>query len=268
MLPERTTEQVDYLEQRYSPGSQQRPNNQYATDAYYAQPYPADEPAGYRGPLAPEQRAAPRTMAYSHTAAPYANHSRNRQPNAGQDLLIGLLGGVVGVIAMDLFSQQILPMLMQENEENGRKQTDEQTDLDEEREQPLDSLAVIGEHHRYNESSTAAVGRILYHWATDMDPDKATKTALSYLVHWGYGIAQGALYARLRGPVHGADALGGITFGGGLWFFGDELVVPMLGLQDGPTASSLSTHMNRLALHLVYGITTAATVQWLRRATT
>lgn len=181
-----------------------------------------------------------------------------------KDVVLGLLGGVAGVIAMDIFSQQIMPLLSQHN--NGQKSS-RHSDSQQggEREQPLDSISVIGQHHRKNESATAALGRILYHWATDEDPDKKTKSSLSYLVHWGYGIAQGGVYATMRGPVDGADLSGGLAFGTALWLLGDEMTVPMLGLQEGPTAVDASTHLNRLAVHLVYGVTTAATTQLLRR---
>ncbi|MEZ4864870.1 MAG: hypothetical protein R3C14_26390 [Caldilineaceae bacterium] len=189
---------------------------------------------------------------------------RAKAESSMHDVVIGLLGGVAGVIAMDIFSQQVMPMLTQsdEKEKGGGKQSGQQSSK---QEQPLDSIAVIGQHHRSNESSTAALGRILYHWATDEDPDKQTKSTLSYLVHWGYGIGQGGVYASMRGPVDGFDLPGGLAFGTALWLLGDEMAVPMLGLQEGPTASGVTTHVNRLAMHLVYGVTTAATTQWLRR---
>lgn len=63
----------------------------------------------------------------------------------------------------------------------------------------------------------------------------------------------------------GGDLLGGELFSMGLWFLGDELAVPHLGLQDGPSAAPPLTHLNRLALHLTDGMATAATTQ-LRKA--
>ncbi|MEZ4711785.1 MAG: hypothetical protein R3A44_31625 [Caldilineaceae bacterium] len=228
---------------------------------YTNQPEYSNQPPQHYGEAVPPFYPTNETR---YDFAPYrSERSSAPQPDTGKDLLMGLVGGIAGVIAMDLFSQQIMPLLTQ----NGDQSSDHQNgqSQDNQQEQPLDSIALIGEHHRKNESATAALGRIFYHWATDEDPDKKTKTALSYLVHWGYGIAQGSAYAAMRGPAAGADLLGGAAFGTGLWLLGDEMVVPMLGLQDGPTAAGVETHMNRLAMHLVYGITTAATVQWLRR---
>lgn len=257
-----------YQDPDYQGAGYQRANRQEGSPS--GRNYPATDHQVSR-----EWNRAYRDSTYENPHYPYARNQNavyysGRYSNGGgsqqggwQDLVVGLLGGVAGVIAMDLFSQQIVPMLTQDDGEQGRGQSHDQQGR--QHEQPLDSISVIGQHHRQNESSTAALGRILYHWATDEDPDKKTKSSLSYLVHWGYGIAQGGVYASMRGPVEGADLPGGMAFGTALWLLGDELAVPMLGLQDGPTADGVGTHVNRLAMHLVYGVTTAATVQMLRR---
>jgi uncharacterized membrane-anchored protein YitT (DUF2179 family) len=51
----------------------------------------------------------------------------------------------------------------------------------------------------------------------------------------------------------------------GLWALGDELVVPLLGLQSGPTASPPVAHVNRLAAHLLYGAGLSVGTQALHR---
>ncbi|MEZ4617568.1 MAG: hypothetical protein R2867_18925 [Caldilineaceae bacterium] len=227
----------------------------------------SQESRGYYQESRPHHQAARRVDPYASRTgtAPMAGYGRDHATGPEpKDLVLGLLGGVAGVIAMDIFSQQIMPLLTQDQDQGNSGQSQ---DGGQEQEHALDSIAVISEHHRKSESATAALGRILYHWATDEDPDKQTKTTLSYLVHWGYGIAQGGVYAAACGPAEGADLAGGLAFGTGLWLLGDEMIVPMLGLQSGPTASGPGTHLNRLAMHLVYGVTTAATVQWLRRLT-
>lgn len=256
----------DYADQQYrespyqSPGYDDLESNgwEYATSEYLE---PQDpnlsyyEGEGYP-PQAQTLRPYPQSRPYRRPIA--------SEPSTSKDILVGLLGGVAGVIAMDLFSQQILPLLTQDKEgEESRDQGNGQPGN--EQEQPLDSISLVGEQHRPNESATAALGRILYHWATDEDPNKKTKTTLSYGVHWAYGIGQGAVYASARGPVEGLDVAGGLAFGTALWLLGDEIVVPLLGLQGGPTASGVTNHLNRLAMHLVYGAATAATTQYLRR---
>ncbi len=112
---------------------------------------------------------------------------------------------------------------------------------------------------------------IVYQWLTNEEPEKTTKSYLSYGVHWGYGIVQGGVYGALQANADdstlSADLTRGWAFGTALWLFGDEGIVPILGLQQGPTAAPLGTHAQRLAMHLVYGATTAAATYALKRVT-
>lgn len=183
----------------------------------------------------------------------------------GQGFILGLVGGAVGVLAMDLFRQYVSPLIMPD--ENGQGANGNTRGGQGGTEGQDDSISLVGQHHRPDESSTAALGRMMYSAVEHHDPDKATKSELSNLVHWGYGILQGGVYGVMQ-PVLGDNALlGGVLFGTGLWLLGDELAVPLLGLQDGPAAAPTTTHLNRLALHLAYGVTTAAATQLLNRIT-
>ncbi len=169
-----------------------------------------------------------------------------------------MIGGAVGVLAMGFYEQKISPLLVDPNQA---------ADADEDKnaaEQPLHSIAIIGIQHHKDESSTAALGRILYEQMAGKEPQSGVKSLLSNAIHWSYGIAQGGIYGLARADVDGLDLLGGSAFGLGLWLFGDELVVPLLGLQDGPTAYSSATHTNRLAMHVVYGATTALVTKVLQ----
>ena len=204
------------------------------------------------------QQSAP---AWDGTQAGY-QPGRQQERNLWQEFTMGLVGGAVGVLAMDLFRQHVSPLLMPDDNGQGANGNTRQGQGGSERQQA--SLSLIGQHHRPDESATAALGRMMYHAVEDRDPDQATKTELSNLVHWSYGMLHGGLYGAVRPRVAGSDLLGGALFGAGLWVLGDELAVPMLGLQDGPSAAPPSTHLNRLALHLAYGMATAATTQLLK----
>ena len=87
---------------------------------------------------------------------------------------------------------------------------------------------------------------------------------LSELVHWGYGLLQGGLYGAARASARGLDLEGGVVYAGLLWLIGDELAVPLLGLQGGPTAATPMQHVNRLGAHVAYGLGTAAVTQTLK----
>lgn len=203
-------------------------------------------------------------------------HYGKDNDNRGNDILLGLLGGAVGVMAMDLFSQQIMPLLQSDDEkkqgQQGQQGNNHQEQSQWQQIDALDSISVIGKHHRQQESSTAALGRMVYQWLADEEPGKETKSMLSYGVHWGYGIAQGGVYGAWQGETVGEE-LGeevakGVAFGTALWLFGDEGIVPLLGLQKGPTASPLSNHAQRLAMHMVYGAATAVATHALKRVVT
>lgn len=179
---------------------------------------------------------------------------RKKKTSLWQDVLIGLIAGLIGTLAMDLFQRWFSNLI-----------TGGEADASADKPQPLDSLAVAGEHHREDESSTAALGRIAYTETTGEEPNKSTKSLLSYLVHWLYGTLQGSLYGTVGKQLNLPDWVSGALFGTGLWLLGDELVAPMLGLQKGPTAYSWRTHLNRLAMHLVYGAVTAFSAKLFRR---
>ena len=177
--------------------------------------------------------------------------------NRWRGAALGVAGGLVGLLAMRVYQQHLAPALSDAVSDNSRQQEEQQ-------EQPLDSIAVVGEHHKEDESSTAALGRILYQSLTGEEPQSdELKTTLSYLVHWGFGTLQGGVYGALREDAEFPDLAGGVAFGAALWLFNDELLVPLLGLQDGPTAAPPVQHVNRLGAHLAYGSVTAATTQLL-----
>lgn len=120
----------------------------------------------------------------------------------------------------------------------------------------LDDISVVGQNHAEGETSTEAMGRMVYKMVTGKAPRaKESQTLLSYLVHYAYGMFQGGLYGAFRGQ--GPALLKGGVWGALLWLVGDEFIVPLLGLQKGPTAVSRADHLNRLGAHLSYGWATA-----------
>lgn len=181
-------------------------------------------------------------------------------PNRWQGLVLGFVGSIAGLLAMRFYWQVVAPVVAAHLGEQGS-----------EREEPseagaLDDISLVGPLYEGDESSTAALGRLLYSRLTGQPPrSKELKRALSYLVHWAYGLAQGACYGALRADARGLDVGSGLAFGSSLWLFGDEVAVPLLGLQRGPTAVSPVQHANRLGAHLAYGLGTAAATQALRR---
>jgi hypothetical protein len=182
------------------------------------------------------------------------------EPNRWKDFIIGVLGSIAGLIAMRLYWQYVAPQIA------GKEPSKQPRDNEESEPQPLDDISFIGRQYRAGESSTAAIGRLAYREIAGKEPRAyETKTILSNLVHWIYGLLQGGLYGVMSNFLKIPDPVAGLMYGAGLWFFGDELAVPMLGLQGGPTDVSADQHLNRLGAHLAYGLATAVTTHVLHR---
>ncbi|MCA9972107.1 MAG: hypothetical protein KC425_17910 [Anaerolineales bacterium] len=185
------------------------------------------------------------------------HHDQNRW----KGFIIGAVGSLAGLLAMRYYWKTIAPAV------RGRLGLDDTAvypdNLD------LDDISLVERQPQEDESPTAVVGSQAYQALTHSAPEtKETRETLSNLVHWGYGILQGALYGAARaanGAGRGLDLRGGAIHALGLWLMGDEVTVPLLGLQQGPTAVSPVDHVNRLGAHLAYSLTTAATSQALRR---
>ena len=54
--------------------------------------------------------------------------------------------------------------------------------------------------------------------------------------------------------------------GTGLWLYNDELVLPLFGLAEGPTAYPLKVHFHTRMAHLTYGVVAAVVTQMLGKA--
>ena len=168
-----------------------------------------------------------------------------REPNVFEGFALGLIGANVGLLAMTLYQNYAAKPILGASPEADKNPSGN-----------LDSISVVGTQHKDEESSTAALGRLAFRAATGDEPrTAAAEKVLSYVVHWGFGMLMGGLYGAVRASkMSSPNNLGlGMAYGAGLWAFGDELAVPILGLQDGPTAASKTQHGNRLAAHLLYG---------------
>ena len=184
--------------------------------------------------------------------------SKAESPNRWKGFVLGVVGGAAGTLAMNYYWQGVQAV-------TGKDPRQEQSERAS-RPQPLDDISLVGQQHEEGESSTAAMGRILSEATTGKEPGKETKTTLSNLVHWAYGILVGGIYGALRGGSAGIpDAPGGLAYGTGLWLFGSELTVPLLGLSEGPTATTPGSHAYGLGAHFAYGLVAAATTQALYR---
>lgn len=89
--------------------------------------------------------------------------------------------------------------------------------------------------------------------------DAQTKAAAGQVIHWTYGAAWGAAYAVLQSSLRLPSVLGGVLFGAGVGYVADT-VLPAMRLQTRPELNPRSVNAYHMAMHLVYGVTTA--VAW------
>jgi hypothetical protein len=181
-------------------------------------------------------------------------HDPRRNPWRG--FVLGLLGGGTGTAAMGGYWRVATALVG----EDPRARTREGGS------HPLDDISLVGRHHTAEETSTAAMGRIAYARIAGRPPESdEAKSLLSYAVHFGYGTLQGGVFGALSEGSGAPAALAGPAFGTGLWLFGDEGAVSLLGLAPGPGRYPLTQHLHRWGAHLTYGLVAALATALLRR---
>lgn len=177
-------------------------------------------------------------------------HRSNRMRELGNRIGFGLIGGAIGLVVMEVVRRTTKPLVKRRAP------------------QPQDvfatgrSMSLIGVHHDEEEAATSAIGRIGYEKIVGHRPSKKMTRALSWGVHIGYGLVVAALYGAIRGESRHV-VRDGALFGTALWLIGDELVVPLLGLADKPTAYHPTQHLQSFAQHIGFGVGTVAATQLL-----
>ncbi len=179
-----------------------------------------------------------------------------RKPNPWKGFILGAIGGIAGIVAMEYYWKAASAVKGADPRQEGMRPADAPPG-------PLDNISLVGQNYRPGESSTTALGRILYHAATGKDPDAETKNMLSYLISWVFSVAASGVYGAMRGRKSLLDVKGGSMLAAGLWGFNDELVVPLMGLSAGPTQYTLDLHAHALGSHLAYGWASAIATQAL-----
>jgi Protein of unknown function (DUF1440) len=106
------------------------------------------------------------------------------------------------------------------------------------------------------------VSRGVFHHQLQDDEKKVAGPA----VHYAMGAVSGGIYGAVAelAPVTTLGA--GLPFGAAVWLAADEAAVPALGLSKKPTEYPAAVHLQALASHLVYGLTTDLVRRGLLRA--
>jgi hypothetical protein len=89
-------------------------------------------------------------------------------------------------------------------------------------------------------------------------PSPTEQDVAGPLMHYGFGIAVGAVYGALAETRPELTRFGGVPFGLGVWASADEVAVPAAGLSAAPWERPLRAHSYSMLSHAVYGLTTEA----------
>jgi hypothetical protein len=90
-----------------------------------------------------------------------------------------------------------------------------------------------------------------------------TRQRLGVGIHWAYGAFWGALSAQLQLTLRPPAVPYGIAMGIAVWMVGPARLVPALGLYERPASSGIVRRVLAIGLHVLYGITTALTLERL-----
>ena len=96
---------------------------------------------------------------------------------------------------------------------------------------------------------------------TELSPEARQRFGAG--IHWAYGAVWGAISAQIQLTLRPPAAPYGVALGIAVWMVGPGRIVPALGLYERPASSGITRRVLAIALHIVYGVTTATTLERL-----
>jgi uncharacterized membrane protein YagU involved in acid resistance len=156
------------------------------------------------------------------------NNNRNRDIVAGA--VAGLAGGLVASFVMNEFQHVMSELAKKEGENSSGSSEDIPS----------------------NEKAAQAISENVF----DQKLGKAERKDAGEAVHYAMGGVSGLIYgvAAEVAPVVTVGA--GAPFGAAVWVAADDLAVPALHLSKPITEYPVTTHLQALTSHLVYGLAT------------
>jgi putative membrane protein len=178
---------------------------------------------------------------------------RNGKNSADRDvwkgLVAGMIGGLFGSWMMDEYQVALQKVSESWKANDPRKRAAKHP---EESQLSADNGSLQGQDEEATVKMAELLSEKLLH--RNLSPDEKKKAGL--LVHYGYGALAGGLYGAAAEIVPAVKKANGTLYGTALFFGGDEIAVPALGLSRSAVEYPLSVHANALASHLVYGFGT------------
>ena len=110
----------------------------------------------------------------------------------------------------------------------------------------------------------AQVGKRVYEGLFRRELPDHRAALVNNVMHWGYGIANGAPYGVVVGSLPVPKARYGAPFGASVWA-SSYVLLPAAGLYEPIWKYDVKVLAKDLSAHLVYGLTTAAVFRLLAR---
>lgn len=174
------------------------------------------------------------------------SYGNEETPDFRIGFLVGIVGGLVGAIAMLYYDRSIAPSVSDQPENAEIKPP-------------------LIKQYRQGETASTAWGRILFTVLIGHEPVFGeTKNQLGTFVQLAYGIAMGATYGGTRTTTRWRDLASGFFYGIRLWL-GETFALSLFGLRADPRSFSLRQHIWRLSRQWVYSFTTTAVTRILYR---
>lgn len=174
-------------------------------------------------------------------------HERQRRPeNIGRGLIAGAAAGFTATLVMTLFQNAMAKMR-----------------------EPLSSVEKLPERMQEQDDSepaTVKAADALWRLVAGREVKNEHKEAAGQVVHYGFGTSMGMLYGVAAEYSPAVTAGQGSAFGTALMIGADEITVPLAGLGDPPHKTPLSTHLNALIAHIVFGVTCEQVRRFVRHS--
>jgi uncharacterized membrane protein YagU involved in acid resistance len=164
--------------------------------------------------------------------------SCSTKPVLFESIVAGAIGGLIAALAMNQFQAGVSAV------GESLSRLDQQRGLVQDSGQKPQSSG---------DDATVKTANAISKAAFDHELTAAEKKWAGPVVHYGMGAKLGALYGALA-PSTPIETGAGTAYGAAVWLGADEIAVPLFGLSKLPTETPLSSHVNALASHLVFGL--------------
>jgi putative membrane protein len=162
------------------------------------------------------------------------------QPQLVKGVLAGLIGGLAGTWAMS-HAQRLWTHAFDGDAPDSAAGRHDARDWQERNE---------------NKNANELVAQTIGGWMLGRPLTRDELGVAAAVSHYTFGAAAGALYGACIELLPRRRLRSGVGFGTALWITADEVAMPLLGLSEPTTQRPAEMHLQALAAHVVYGVTT------------